>query len=75
MQQLWWFLKNGTIYNPLFLWGVGLGKTHNAYNWSSVLEYQSDKNVKYVSSETFANDFIMSIQIEHKKNFVINIVQ
>ena len=61
----------GTIYNPLFFYGgVGLGKTHLMHAIGhQYLSINPDKNVKYVSSETFANDFIMSIQNRTQEEF------
>lgn len=61
----------GTIYNPLFFYGgVGLGKTHlmHAIGHQMLLLNPSAK-VKYVSSETFANDFINSIQNKTQEKF------
>lgn len=61
----------GTIYNPLFFYGgVGLGKTHLMHAIGhQMLQSQPDAKVKYVSSETFANDFITSIQNKTAEEF------
>ena len=61
----------GTIYKPLFFYGgVGLGKTHLMHAIGhQYLSINPDKNVKYVSSETFANDFIGSIQNRTQEEF------
>ena len=61
----------GSIYNPLFFYGgVGLGKTHlmHAIGHQMLLS-QPDAKVKYVSSETFADDFINSIQNKTAEEF------
>ncbi|MGY3750984.1 chromosomal replication initiator protein DnaA [Vagococcus acidifermentans] len=54
----------GATYNPLFFYGgVGLGKTHLMHAIGhQMLANQPDAKIKYVTSETFANDFINSIQ-------------
>jgi chromosomal replication initiator protein len=61
----------GTIYNPLFFYGgVGLGKTHLMHAIGhQYLSINPDKNIKYVTSETFANDFISSIQNRTQEEF------
>ena len=47
-------------YNPLFIYGgTGLGKTHLLQAVAQyVSEHSSDLTVRYVTSETFMNDFI-----------------
>ena len=61
----------GSIYNPLFFYGgVGLGKTHFMHAIGhQMLQSQPNAKVKYVSSETFANDFINSIQNKTAEEF------
>ena len=61
----------GSTYNPLFFYGgVGLGKTHlmHAIGHQMLLN-QPNAKVKYVSGETFANDFINSIQNRTSEEF------
>ena len=54
----------GTLYNPLYFYGgVGLGKTHLMHAIGhQLLKNNPNAKVKYVSSETFINDFIKSVQ-------------
>lgn len=61
----------GSIYNPLFFYGgVGLGKTHLMHAIGHQMQQsQPNAKVKYVSSETFANDFINSIQNKTAEEF------
>lgn len=61
----------GTIYNPLFFYGgVGLGKTHLMHAIGhQYLQLNPGANVKYVTSENFANDFINSIQDRSSESF------
>ncbi|KRL47384.1 chromosomal replication initiator protein DnaA [Lacticaseibacillus manihotivorans] len=61
----------GMLYNPLFLYGgVGLGKTHLMEAIGhQLVEYKPNANVKYVTSEAFANDFINSIQTKKQEQF------
>ncbi len=58
----------GEKYNPLFLYGgVGLGKTHLMQAvGNEILEKNPNKVVRYISSATFANDFIDSIRYKKK---------
>lgn len=56
-------------YNPLFLYGgTGLGKTHllHALGW---LPLNRNKQVVYVSSETFTNELINSIRTQTAEEF------
>ena len=59
------------VYNPLFIYGKsGLGKTHlmNAIG-IHLLETRDDFKILYVSSETFTNDFIKSLQDAKTQEF------
>ncbi|GBG93656.1 chromosomal replication initiator protein DnaA [Ligilactobacillus salitolerans] len=61
----------GIFYNPLFFYGgVGLGKTHLMHAIGhQMLENRPTAKVKYVTSESFANDFINSIQTKRQEEF------
>ena len=54
----------GKSYNPLFLYGgVGLGKTHLMQAIAQqILSKNPQAKVKYISSEKFTNELILSIQ-------------
>ncbi len=61
----------GNLHNPLFLYGgVGLGKTHLMHAVANeVLAQQPDKQVLYVSCETFMNDYIAGIASKKMDQF------
>jgi chromosomal replication initiator protein len=58
-------------YNPLFIYGAtGLGKTHLLQAIADyVHEHSSDLAVRYVTSETFMNDFINSLRDKRIEGF------
>ncbi len=58
-------------YNPLFIYGsTGLGKTHLLQAVSSyVYEHGSGMTTRYVTSETFMNDFINSLRDKRIEGF------
>ncbi|HZT45942.1 MAG TPA: chromosomal replication initiator protein DnaA [Gaiellaceae bacterium] len=58
-------------YNPLFIYGgTGLGKTHLLQAIAQyVLEHPGDLSVRYVTSETFMNDFINSLRDKRIEGF------
>jgi chromosomal replication initiator protein len=58
-------------YNPLFIYGgTGLGKTHLLQAISQYVgEHSSGMTVKYVTSETFMNDFINSLRDKRIEGF------
>ncbi|MDX6517829.1 MAG: chromosomal replication initiator protein [Gaiellaceae bacterium] len=58
-------------YNPLFIYGgTGLGKTHLMQAVAQyVAEHSGDLSVKYVTSETFMNDFINSLRDKRIEGF------
>jgi len=54
----------GTAYNPCLIYGgVGLGKTHLIQSIGNYINNEKENSrIVYVTSETFINDFIQSIQ-------------
>jgi chromosomal replication initiator protein len=58
-------------YNPLFIYGgTGLGKTHLMQAIAQyVAEHSTDLSVRYVTSETFMNDFINSLRDKRIEGF------
>ncbi|HEM4278284.1 chromosomal replication initiator protein DnaA [Streptococcus suis] len=61
----------GELYNPLFIFGgPGLGKTHilNAIG-NKVLADNPQARIKYVSSETFINEFLEHIRLNDMESF------
>jgi chromosomal replication initiator protein len=58
-------------YNPLFIYGgTGLGKTHLLQAVAQyVAEHTRDLSVRYVTSETFMNDFINSLRDKRIEGF------
>lgn len=58
-------------YNPLFLYGnSGLGKTHLMHSIAHyILDNNSSAKVLYVTSETFTNELILSIQNNRNEAF------
>jgi chromosomal replication initiator protein len=58
-------------YNPLFIYGgTGLGKTHLLQAIATyVAEHSRDLSVRYVTSETFMNDFINSLRDKRIEGF------
>ncbi|MBF0818098.1 chromosomal replication initiator protein DnaA [Streptococcus acidominimus] len=61
----------GIFYNPLFIYGgPGLGKTHllNAIG-NKALENNPNARIKYVSTETFINDFLEHLRLNKMEQF------
>jgi chromosomal replication initiator protein len=58
-------------YNPLFIYGgTGLGKTHLLQAIAQyVAEHSRDFSLRYVTSETFMNDFINSLRDKRIEGF------
>jgi chromosomal replication initiator protein len=58
-------------YNPLFIYGgTGLGKTHLLQAIAAYIgEHSRDLSVRYVTSETFMNDFINSLRDKRIEGF------
>jgi chromosomal replication initiator protein len=58
-------------YNPLFIYGgTGLGKTHLLQAIGQYVgEHSGDLSVRYVTSETFMNDFINSLRDKRIEGF------
>jgi chromosomal replication initiator protein len=58
-------------YNPLFIYGsTGLGKTHLLQAVAQyVSEHSAELSVRYVTSETFMNDFINSLRDKRIEGF------
>jgi chromosomal replication initiator protein len=58
-------------YNPLFIYGsTGLGKTHLLQAIAQyVSEHTSELSVRYITSETFMNDFINSLRDKRIEGF------
>jgi chromosomal replication initiator protein len=58
-------------YNPLFIYGgTGLGKTHLLQAIAQyVAEHSRELSVRYVTSETFMNDFINSLRDKRIEGF------
>ena len=61
----------GRKYNPLFIYGgVGLGKTHLVHAIGHEIHHKHpDRNIYYVSSEQFMNEFISSVRNQRQHEF------
>lgn len=61
----------GRKYNPLFIYGgVGLGKTHLVHAIGHEIRAKHPgKNIFYVSSEQFMNEFISSVRTQKQHEF------
>src|SRR6266516_4885269 len=58
-------------YNPLFIYGhTGLGKTHLLHAVANYIgQHSANLSVRYVTSETFVNDFINSLRDKRIEGF------
>jgi chromosomal replication initiator protein len=58
-------------YNPLFIYGhTGLGKTHLLHAVANYVgQHSANMTVRYVTSETFVNDFINSLRDKRIEGF------
>jgi chromosomal replication initiator protein len=58
-------------YNPLFIYGyTGLGKTHLLHAVANyIARHSSNLTIRYVTSETFVNDFINSVSNKRMEGF------
>ena len=63
--------KPGKGYNPLFIYGgVGLGKTHIMQAiGNSIYQQNPNKNIAYISCETFTSEFINALQTKTINEF------
>ena len=62
--------KPGSMYNPLFIYGnSGLGKTHLMNAIGNYITNNSSKRVRYVTSDTFVNDFLKLYRNKNENNF------
>ena len=62
--------KPGSMYNPLFIYGnSGLGKTHLMHAIGNYITNNSNKKVRYVTSEKFVADFL-SLYRNNENNFI-----
>ena len=61
----------GVVYNPLFIYGgVGLGKTHLLQAvGNEVAKKLSNKKVRYIPSEKFTSEVVLSIRNHNVENF------
>lgn len=61
----------GVAFNPLFIYGsTGLGKTHLMHAIAHfVLKNNPEKNIVYLSSESFVNDYIVAMKAGNIASF------
>ena len=61
--------RPGSMYNPLFIYGnSGLGKTHLMHAIGNYISANSNKKVRYVTSEKFVDDFL-NLYRKNENNF------